>query len=307
MFSSPEGKIMAGNGHDYNKAVFNDEGTGGTFEDAGFTYAFPDAAAETSGTYQDKAWFQNWGMRGTFTYDPSTFTSSSRITDVYVLNGAGLDPYEANYSWRDVKFDVIGLHADPGDTATWTGEVNLVYMPDSVTPAYVRTSPESTEWKFHQDFTEVFVESGTPTTRTELKGSTFTLEENTLIWERTIDTTETGKPDEHEINTKEYTVLHFFPEGESSDTITFADAWKAGNTVTFELEQERQTIIEYTGSTPPSPPTVDPGTGEGGSYDGDPTTPEYYIDERSGNTVMLTFAHYGEFIVAEWNHAYRGM
>jgi hypothetical protein len=296
------------NGHDYMKYEFNEDGTGGDFEMAEFSYGYPTAAAE--GDYRKQEWYQTGGRRGSFTYDPEAKTSAVTLTEVYSLKDSGLTGYRDDYAWRDVKYDVIGLGAAESDTASVSYQSVGIFTEDNLPRTAIRTSETSNDWEFKLGVTTTKTVGGETTTTEQNETTTYTVASTgitkkyvRIVTETTGSTTTTETIKE----TEEFSILKKFPQGESHEDPAFEDIWKEGSTVTFETDRNYYTYIYYVGDSEPNAPSVSQTTGIGGEMDG--TAPDYYINQNGGNEETFTFTHLGDCLTLTDSTyaAYRGL
>ena len=308
--------MLNGNGKDYYKLEFNDEGTGGDFEEVGYRFDFPDQEAYNSGNYTDKDWFMNDGSRGVFTYDPETHIVEISFTEAYTEKEGASPPYFAeDYNWVSYRTAALGYTAPPDDKASGTHEIVMCFNNDSpLIYPFIRQGEESSVWKYWQKTEEVTEIGGIKTVEVDETSYTFTITEDQFLYDDTRVETVTvdgGTPDIETDRIKEtYTVNGFFLQGEDTTEMEFAEVWKEGNKVTFLVEQTKYEDIEYEGDTEPDPPSVDPGTGEGDNSG--PTFHYRIYEDRSDPNLDMksySFMHQGDvmFYTMQLIDSYRGV
>ena len=309
--------MLNGNGKDYYSFEFDDEGTGGNFEEVRYTFDFPDQEGYNSGNYTDKEWFMYDGSRGMFTYDPETHIVEINFTESYTEKEGASSPYFAeDYNWVSYKTAALGYHAPPDDKASSSVETYMSFNNDSpLIYPIVRQGEESNVWKYWQKSETVKEVAGVKTVEVGEKFTIFTITEdqflhdNSQIEETRVDGVVTSIETDRYVET--FTVNGFFIKGEETTGKEFADVWKEGNTVTFLLEQTKYEDIWYKGDTEPDPPPVDPVTGEGDNSA--PTLYHYRIYEDKSHPKLdmqtFSFVHQGDviFYTTQLIDSYRGV
>jgi len=86
---------MPGNPDGQNKTILNFINSIFIMEQYNFSY--PTAAAETSNKYDAKTWFQEDGMKGSFTYDDETKLLSMTVTEIYIKKSGVTTSCQADY------------------------------------------------------------------------------------------------------------------------------------------------------------------------------------------------------------------
>jgi len=127
-------------------------------------------------------------------------------------------------------------------------------------------------------------------TSTITEGSMVSYQKTTYV--QTIGSTVDTSYEEY---TDTYKITHAFIVGkDDSADETFADVWKKGNTVTFQMEQTGYTEIGYTTTVPAAPTVGTDGTGTTGvRY----TDPWYYINNNVQDASSQTLTNNGDYLV----------
>jgi hypothetical protein len=307
--------IVDGNGLDYATLIFNEDGTGGTFEDGSYTFGFATEAAETSGKYSDQSWYMDDGTRGTFTYNPETYLTIVEVTHDYAQKADATTTFEDDYEWRTN----LSVQQDSNPDITeysMTQELYLVLNSD-FSPvgedAFGVLLQSGGTWQNEMVMTATTTENGETTIETSeiriemtITGTEITTS-NTMIMTEQVGTADPTV--QTFITDTTYAVNDFFIAGQETGDVTFEEAWKEGNSVTFLAETTEEQTITYEGDTAPAtPPTVDETTGIGSDSDSD-TGWSWQIDRTGGETEEFAFTHFGDVIIANesFTYAYRGL
>jgi hypothetical protein len=286
------------NGHDTISFIFDSTGRAGTFEETDYYYGYSTQADVTADVYANSVWFQNGGFKGTFTYNSATCSLSMSVTEQYAPK-AGATPIivgppdiyaAASYEYQAIA-TVFGTEKARYDYST-----NMMFTVDSLQPvlrsnaaAWQATSVTS----MTRDIAGVLTsEVATTVTTATITADAITANQNTtdVVTASGTSTTTTTAIE------ASYTVLKFSLIGQSDTAgLTFANAWKYGNEVSFQLNMTHLTYIGYEGDTAPAEPAVDPATGTGmtGLLG---IVPFYYVSTTVTPAIM-EYAHQGSYIV----------
>jgi hypothetical protein len=297
------------NGHDFTTLVFDNSGAAGTFEMAMFTNDFATQAAVTSGKYSDRTWFQDQGMKGTFTYDPKARKFGATASTTYYPNSSASRMTNGNYAAADYSYQDVKVMFSPATSASMVISSNYeinqdslyyVYLPGSATNSWVNTMVQ----------TITTTVSGVTSTSTQtwtdaLTVSSGSLAEDYLTVATTSGSTTTTSNSE---DTYSYSILKQFIIGsEDKPSETFADVWKKGNSVSFQVAQTEYDEIQWS-TAKPAAPTVNATTGNGVTGTRF-TPPYYYIDKASTSTSTFNLTNAGDYIMFtdQAGSAYRGI
>ncbi len=306
------GYITSGNGLDYYQYVFNDDGTGGTWETGSYSFGFPTESAATSGNYTDQDWYMTDGSRGSFTYDSETEMVTATTDERYFPKDGETFPfYTDEYAWDSITREELGFAAAAaGDTYSETMVMPAFFNFDHpYLIGFNRVTEDGNDWAYTAQTTEATTSGGTTETVVEDQTLTYTITEDQIIRnETTVTTTTIGGTTDTETQTyiRTYTITNFFLVGAETGDKPFDQVWKKGNEVSFLLEQTKYENIWYEGTTPPTAPTVDPvdgfATNSGATF-------SYYLDMRGGNTNQYDIRHAGTafFDTGDLGYAYRGL
>lgn len=275
------------NGYDNTVLTFDSTGKSGTFESQSFTHNFATQSAYTSGKYTDKTWFQNGGAQGTFTYDADTNALSLTATSEYgpkkgavALNGASLYA-AADYSYQDLNTYFANSYGTTVTGASMSMSATISLNADKGYLVYAQGSA-SNSWVTTMSTSLAATIAGTAYSSAMNNTDTLTISDGTIVeddlgvFTTTIGSTTTKSTSEYIYNN---TILHQFIVGQDDKSDeTFSDVWKKDNAVTFQVQQNKGTEINYTGNTPPTAPTVDPTSGTGYTYVD--ASNNYWIDQN---------------------------
>jgi hypothetical protein len=303
------GTSMSSNGHDFMTLVFDSSGAAGTFEMAGFTNDFATQAAVTSGKYTDKTWFQDQGYKGTFTYDAKARKFGPTVTTVLYPNSTASRMTNGNYAAADYSYQDVKVMFAPATSASLTMSANYeinqdslyyVYMPGSAANSWVSTTVQ----------TMTTTMSGVTSTSTTTSSDTLTVASGSLTedFQTVLTTSGSTTTTSNSEDTYSYSILKQFLIGSEDKTSeTFADVWKKGNSVSFQVAQTEYDEIQWS-TAKPAAPTVNATTGNGVTGTRF-TPPYYYIDKASSSTSTFNLTNTGDYIMFtdQAGSAYRGI
>ena len=289
------------NGHDTISFTFNSTGRAGTFEEKIYAYGYATQADIDSGLYASSSWYQTGGSTGEFTYNPTTYSFSITVLKMYTLKADASPMTNAAYAADSYEYqDIATVYGD--DKAEFTMTTQAAFMADALSPVLCSSS---SAWESSASVTMPLIVLGMLFTYESQSTTTVSITESGLgvttssVASYTVgDATSTTTTTE----TSDYGIQKFFLIGQSDPTgLTFANAWKYGNDVSFQLNRTRYTKVQYEGATAPASlaaPTVDAATGyveaTGGTAGTDSWT--YVIDERVEPAVMQ-YAHKGSYVI----------
>ena len=285
------------NGHDVSTMTFDSTGKAGTWEYREYVFDYPTQAAVDSAKYTDRAWFQDTGFKGTFTYDPATFMMESNFEQVWEPRPTATAMTNGQYAAADYAYQAPAT-AYGTDTYTWTRTAPAIFTQDGGPTIYLKGSAANT-WEMKSVMVQTSTTSGVTTTSTDTGTTTLTIQDGSITKDSLGQntTTVTGQATTYgtDRETWNYTISNNFLIGKDTGTKTFADIWKKGNKVSFQLAQTQRAHLRYQGTTAPPAPTVDPTTGTGGTEGG--ATPYYYITRVGGVTTLMDFENTGDYII----------
>jgi hypothetical protein len=315
-------ELYTPNGYDNVVLTFDDTGAAGSFTVAYYMFEYASAAACASGEYSQKTWYQYGGGMGTFTYDPDGCLLTLTTTSVYAPSASAIPFYDpaigevyaaSDYSYQPLNDWESAQTGMAITDAALTKNYTLSLTVDSLKPVWVATSGSGT-WAKTSVTTETMTRSGSAYSKT------FTLTYQLTVASGTLNQFTQGQTVTSLGSTTTMftygqkdpaTILHFFIVGkDDAADQTFEDAWKKGNTVTFQGIKSEWDSYNYYGSTMPDPPTViDPsGVGSSDGTDGSGNPYHYYVIKYQ-NPVTLTLTNEGSFIsvTKDADYASRGV
>ena len=305
--------IIDGNGMDSETFTFDNTGKAGSWEQVEYTFGFATEAAETSGKYTDKSWYQTYGERGTFTYDEATHVITITVTETFYLKADATTSYAADYGWMTNLLFFQTYMIDPSVTVIVETR-QKTFVPNSDFGFYRRVyAKDGDSWSKIDNLNYTYTMGGTDYISTYNYKDSLTISGTTVYWETVENFYNKDGNDEPATQTtiETYTedVTNCFIVGqETTDKMTFETIWKEGNSVTVWTEQAEYQRILYHGTTAPSTaPTVDPTTGIGTSSGTDPDW-TWDIDRADRSPWSYTFIHNGDSIMLSTDYiAGRGL
>lgn len=297
------------NGHDTTSFLFDSTGRAGTFEEKAYTFDYATQADVTADVYANTTWFQDAGFKGDFTYAPDLSTLTMTVGQVYTYTAGASPMTNGKYAAADYAYEDIATAYGTPD-AVFKISANEILTVDSLLQVIPRGAAAST-WEGNASCTYGAMAGGFPFQQAATIVQTVSITDSaisvttTTVSLMTISGTTTKTTT---IDQNDYAVINYFLIGQS-DTPgeSFANVWKYGNKVSFQLNRTYSAHIEYTGDTPPTAPSVDPSTGhvETGVV-GSGTC--YNIDVRVAPET-LSYSHQGSYIIdlAQETGAVRGL
>jgi hypothetical protein len=307
-----------GNGRDSTEFKFNAAGDGGTYTICCQNLGFADAAASANGTYADKSYFQDFGMRGTFTYDPGSLIVTFSCDEIYAQKSTTPTAYAADYEWKGLtrvlqegdfftvslwlRLDTVkfsGLPTDIFDSAVATFKADIAFNQDNMLMVCL---PDGEAWTNAKVFNMTYNTNGTACTMKYEKSVTYhigdkTFSEDSRGHSATIDAS--GSYDLTTIDRNNFTVNGAYEIGKTDDAATFANMWTAGHKVSFALLGSSYEGLHYFNGVVPEKPVVDPVTAIGLTGTKDSSSDYYSITPMpsSSQKAIRNFSRTESYIV----------
>jgi len=301
---------QSANGHDYSVMTFDSTGKAGTLEVDMYEHGWATTTLAATGDYSTQTWVLAGGFKGTFTYDPDTFTLTATMTNIYTNTTAatyiGNGIYSA-FEWVDLDTYFTRMSGYTATGASYTGSMNVRLTADSINPILSAGTVADT-WVSKGSYTQGYTANsiafagGSTTTTTWTIPSTGTsiTKDYVEVTTQTINTTTTTDTYEEITN---YSINKAFIVGAEDKTDeTFSDIWKKGNAVTLMADRTKYSELEYIGTTVPTAPTV-PATSTSATTGTYGTAPYYYIYTGVG-TATFNLTNVGTYIIDTSENAF---
>jgi hypothetical protein len=287
------------NGHDTVSFTFDSTGRAGAYVEELYTYGYATQADVTADDYSKSTWNQTGGYKGEFTYTGESCSFSLTITEVYAPKAGAVAMTNGEYAAASFSYQDIAKAWDL-EMAALKLSTNLLFTIDDLEPVYPASGDA---WESTSTMNVTMPILGEALTVASTTVATVSIADDAVSLTTATSSVQTymgASAASHSTEETVYAVEKRFIIGQSDTAgAAFADVWKYGNKVCFQLNRTGYTYRDWEGDTKPdTEPTVDTATGHVESSGGTPGTDawNWNIDNRVVAEAR-SYSHGGSYIV----------